>query len=571
MRLAWNSRSLVRSVVLALFTAWATWVVGAQIFLATPLLKYVINKETPKIHLEYASAWSLWPGTVHARGLVITSQDRAVQWRLGLDEVSATIALGQLPARIFHATRVRAQGVQFALRRRVLREEVVAGVPIIEGLPRLPVKEEGPDDDNPDFRYRIFSVWLENVEGEDVRQIWLDRLRVERAASVSGAFYLKPIRKVLVRPAELQLRGSTVSLGDDRIASRVDGTLRVRMGPFDPRVSKGLALLRALDVDLEGRGEVEGGPANASLHVQAGQVLPGSAFDARFGRFTLGPVGVGSLAVNLTSAPPGEARLAFDARDLRWRASSAEHLRVDLIGATPDLAEPRLPRRALARLTHATVRVAGETVRGDLRLDARVAAQDVSGDADLGGTRLEIARARVVHPDGSSDAQPDWWGRFVFPHAQLRLDAKGGEPVIDASLAAICRDARPIVGLYAERASLPDLVKGAFAMTGLSVRASGAAGHGWTSLRNLEAGGDGASVRATLRNDDGDQRGALQLTVHGASIAIDLDHGGHSIHLITPGDFFEARKQELAREARAPRPLGRRKHGRHVPPVQAAR
>ena len=105
---------------MALLAAWGVWVVVAQMFLATPLLRYLINRETPKIHVEYASAWSIWPGTVHLRGLVITSQDHAVQWRLGLDEVSATIAIEQLPARIFHARHVRAQGVQFALRHRVL-------------------------------------------------------------------------------------------------------------------------------------------------------------------------------------------------------------------------------------------------------------------------------------------------------------------------------------------------------------------------------------------------------------------------------------------------------------------
>ena len=549
---------------MALLAAWGVWVVVAQAFLATPLLRYLINRETPKIHVEYASAWSIWPGTVHLRGLVITSQDHAVQWRLGLDEVSATIAIEQLPARIFHARRVRTQGVQFALRRRVLWSGVKAGVPLIEGLPPVPLKEEGPDDDNPDFRYRIFTVWLEDIEGAGVRQIWIDRFRLEGAARVAGAFYLKPIRDVWIQPAELRLQGGTVSAGEERIADNLDATLRVRMGPFDPRVTKRLALLRQLDVDLDGTAQVAGGPLKTALRVQAGQLLPGSELDARLRGLSVGSFVAGSLAVRVESAPPQRVRLLIDGTDLRWESSRATHARFDLAADLVDLAEPRLPERARATLSQASLLVQGETVRGDLRLDARLASNDVSGDADLAGTELEIDGARVIHRDGSADADPGWWGRFVFQSARVNL----AEPAIEGTLTATCRDARPIVGLYVNRADLPDFVKGLFAMSHLSVSASGAAGRDWIALHELKASGDGASVRATLLREKGVARGALQVMVGGASIGVDLDHGGHRVQLITPGDFFESRKAELARAGRS---MPRSKRARRIPAVQTAR
>ena len=74
---------------------------------------------------------------------------------------------------------------------------------MIEGLEPIPLEEEGPDDELPDFRYRLFSVWLEDVKGSDVRQIRIGRWRVEDTAQVAGAFYLKPLREVLVAPAAL--------------------------------------------------------------------------------------------------------------------------------------------------------------------------------------------------------------------------------------------------------------------------------------------------------------------------------------------------------------------------------
>jgi len=43
-------------------------------------------------------------------------------------------------------------------------------------------------------------------------------------------------------------------------------------------------------------------------------------------------------------------------------------------------------------LSQAQARVHGETLRGDVRLDARIAAADSSGSADLAGTRLEVEK-----------------------------------------------------------------------------------------------------------------------------------------------------------------------------------
>ncbi|MGZ6126479.1 MAG: hypothetical protein ACXWLR_16030, partial [Myxococcales bacterium] len=71
------------------------------------------------------------------------------------------------------------------------------------------------------------------------------------------------------------------------------------------------------------------------------------------------------------------------------------------------------------------------------------------------------------------------------------------------------------------------------------------AGRGWVSLPELVAEGDGASVRATLRQDPGSQRGAALLTVSGISVALDLDGGGSSLHLFGPGDFFAERQREV--------------------------
>jgi hypothetical protein len=131
---------------------------------------------------------------------------------------------------------------------------------------------------------------------------------------------------------------------------------------------------------------------------------------------------------------------------------------------------------------------------------------------------------------------------------------------VDAEAEAQCRDARPIVGVYAHVKDLPGFLNSLFGMDGLSVRASVRAGRGWFLLPLLAAEGNGASIRATLRQDATGQRGAAVLTAHGIPVALDLDGGGSSLHLFGPGDFFAERERELRAEAvvRYPPRLARR-------------
>src|SRR3954466_1137495 len=202
---------------------WALWLVAAQVFLLTPLFRAVLNHDSPAIHIRYRWAWSVWPGTVHVRGLVLTSQDRKVQWQLSMDRVKTSISLTELPRKLFHATKVRADGVSFALRRRIPKYEVtpekLKGLSRIEGFPDKPLGEEGPDYDTPDWNYRLWSVWLQGVDATGVRQIWVDRLRLEGGAHLAGAFYLKPTREVLIDPAVIEGTRLAVADGPARVSS----------------------------------------------------------------------------------------------------------------------------------------------------------------------------------------------------------------------------------------------------------------------------------------------------------------------------------------------------------------
>lgn len=593
-----------RAAALAVAAAWALWIVAAQAFLWTPLLRSLINARSPTVHVEYRFAWSVFPGIVHVSGLVITAQDRHLQWRLGIDDARSSIAVGQLAARLFHVTRVRARGITFALRHRLVEREATGpnlkGLPAIEGFAPVPLQTIGPEDEIPDWRYRLFSVWLENVQGEEVRQVWIDRYRLEGAMKVAGAFYLKPIRQVLIAPAELTLAGSTLTFSGGRVAERIEGKLSLQLGPVDPRHAGPDRFFRVLDVDARLRAHLDdlieargSGDAALALALKSGRVDGDSALDVSLKDVSADDLRAAGVEAHLRADPDLEARLMV--REASGKGTSLASAQLRARGGTPNFVQPQLPSfisldlaggriadaRALAHrflpaakvekghgsfAAHlegppermagwARASIAGLRMRardvdvdGDARVDALVRTLDLRRGADLSGTRIEVSGARLV----GADIDPEWWAHILLPRARLRFE----KVAFDADLTARCRDARPILGLYGHLKNLPGIVQGLFSMDGLAVRGSAAGGPGWFALRDLVARGDGASVEAALRSDAQGQRGAALLNVHGISLALDLDGGGSSLHPFGPGDFFAQRKAEL--DASAPVARGRR-------------
>ncbi|MFL5411864.1 MAG: hypothetical protein ACJ79D_10850 [Myxococcales bacterium] len=607
-------------VLVPLFGAWALWIFAAQVFLLTPLFSAVLNSESPAIHIQYRWAWSVWPGTIHMRGMLLTSQDRKVQWQLGIDRLTTHIVLTEIPRRLFHATKVHADGVSFALRRRIpkyeVTEEKLEGLPRIEGFPDKPLAEEGPDYDTPDWNYRLWSVWLQGVDATGVRQIWVDRLRLEGGAHLAGAFYLKPTREVLIDPAVIEGTRLAVADGPARVWSDLHLALRVKIGPIDPRGMQMETFARAVDADVEAKGNFEGlaavqhffpgerlsggaGPMALSLHVQAGQVLPPTSFAAELSRlvFRHGRVGVTARTLSAwVQVPPGpppiDARLWIDLQGISTAGARTASVVVALDDLPRDLARIAPPRRVSidvrggriedaksvaealgvrdrveqgqgtfsahlegppdhlsgdARVALKGVRAtaASATLLGDVAVDLKVRALDPSRGADLSGTRIAVDSGRAIHDSGEEDTAPEWWGRIELPRVELRFGAKEDAPVADADLRGRCRDARPIVGLYARAQDLPGFVRGLFGMDGLTLRGSAIAGRSWMSLREIAADGDHASVHAVLRADPGGSRGAALLSVRGLSLGVELSPSGKSLHPIAAGSWYGEQVAQL--------------------------
>ena len=111
-------RRLLLGAAAALFAVMAL----TQVAFSTPLALWVINTAfLGEVSIGYDSARSFWPGHVQVRGLRIRGEDSNVQWLLRADESEATISVGELLHRTFHATRSRSRGVSFVARLKMPR------------------------------------------------------------------------------------------------------------------------------------------------------------------------------------------------------------------------------------------------------------------------------------------------------------------------------------------------------------------------------------------------------------------------------------------------------------------
>ena len=163
------------------------------------------------------------------RGVLVTMQDRNVQFALRLREADVELRLRELLSRTFHATRVRGSGVSFRFRHRIEPEDVdepqVTAMPPIAALGDPPLRMSGPP--NPpvdDEHYRLWTVHIEDVD-VGVEELWVQAFRFEGAGRARGAFRLKPARRLWVGPAQLELTTGDSTAGPHDILRELHGTL----------------------------------------------------------------------------------------------------------------------------------------------------------------------------------------------------------------------------------------------------------------------------------------------------------------------------------------------------------
>ncbi len=349
--------------------------------LGSGLLSHLLSLHPQWLMMEWRQAWTLRPGVVEVRDFHLRAQDRHIQWELTVDRATADIDLMALLHQTFRTRSVLARGVEFRWRPALSPLDStparLLGRPPITGVPEGAELTPSPPEPEPDG----WSVWLQGVTVDEVREVWLGAFRVPMDARVPfGEVRFFPGQFVRLSASRLELTRAEVFRGVVPLAHHLFGSLECALDLEDWEDTRALRPFAHLDAALQVEGrlnplgdlgvvlpvalELGGASLDLVAQVEQGRVRPGS-------RLTLGgEEAVGTVppfvlrglwrAEGVVDEVDGAVRssLAVAVRPLRVEDTAGVPL-LESPGFTATLAAPQL---VLGRAPGApSVRVALET------------------------------------------------------------------------------------------------------------------------------------------------------------------------------------------------------------------
>lgn len=399
-RLRRVARRLAKGVALLLVGVAVLYLVGVNVFLRTHLFRDAIGADPESLLVDYGSAYSVWPGSIHAEGLVIRGSDSSVQWILRIQRVDFQVSFTDLARKKFHADHVRADGVSMRLRRRVdvVTPETMSALPSIPGFLDPPLAAVGPPPPPiTDANYRLWSVRLEDVIASRVREVWVDTVRYSGDLEVRGRWKLTPLRWLEVGPATVDAHPLDVSFGMvESWVSGAVGRLEVTVHRFNVETVPGEEIIDQVSVrgDLSGVAHV----ANVVNRAMEGDGVEITHAEAPFELRANLDHGVLRRGTQVRTEP-------FDARALAAGLVLEASLQADVRVDDDDVGYVDL-RVATARVS------ASDQPRARA---ASIAATFASRDLDL-AAHLFSAPVYAVEVDGAeTDSLAYWRSRLPMP------------------------------------------------------------------------------------------------------------------------------------------------------------
>jgi hypothetical protein len=384
--------------------------------------------------LDFAQAYTLWPGHLRVRDLSLRFEDYNVQFEVALAKADLDIALSQLLFKKFRVTRLVADGTRFRMRHKLVvvgqEAERVAAYPPIKGFadppyfvgvrPR-PLNAEQQDD--------LWQVRIEDVQAR-VSELWIMEHRFRGRGMARGSFVVWPTRWVQVEPARLELEDGSLTLGEHLVAKHLRG--RITCDIPDMRVP-----------ETQGRGVFKEISSAVRLELSGGRLDFLNAYLTRFGGARYSGEGAWLLDLNIVRgvvqrgssaslrASPLHvshelARLSGDLTLRVERDSGQDSNQLVLVLDAPRIAAGRAETAAPAPSL--------EGVAGWLRLEAA----DLTGELSLGAAEVAVKKLRApslawFEPKGTQlrgDAQAALElqrsaSKVISGTARLRVDGAG--------------------------------------------------------------------------------------------------------------------------------------------------
>ncbi|MGC4066803.1 MAG: hypothetical protein QM784_19640 [Polyangiaceae bacterium] len=244
-------RVIVR-VLLVLVALEALYLGVSNLILGTRLAR-VTAESAEGLRIAYGRAFSILPGRVHVRSLVLRFEDYNVQFELGIDRARVEVDLLDLFRRRFHVHSVEAAGTAFKFRHKVHStkkgEARLAAFPPIAGFADPPLYRGEHPPPVADADYELWEVHVENVRAK-VNDLWMLEYRFQGNALATGSFTLRPQRWVRVLPGELAIHDGRLSAGPYLLAGKIAGTVQCSIPGLDVRASSGMQVFKGISGEV---------------------------------------------------------------------------------------------------------------------------------------------------------------------------------------------------------------------------------------------------------------------------------------------------------------------------------
>lgn len=305
-------RRSIRRVAVAVASAYAAYLLAANLLLSTSVAYSLANRQPGKFVASWNAAWSLHPGHFGARGVKLVGHVRHMVWSVQADAVRGRVALLPLVTKAVHVPSIVATGVTGGATR--IDAERVPPPPRPGGWT---VRFDGVVAD--DVRYAYFNDLVLQGNGRaeaglrktlrggpmevlpsqvhfERSEVWRDGSRLAWDANVGATFAIAPhrreeapgIRKLEKTDLEIEVDAVTAGLslenrpdGKPEIVltdgpGRIDGKLAWAQGSLVP--GGRFRLILPVQGDLDGTFEsteavAEVGVANDGIHL-VGRVSP---------------------------------------------------------------------------------------------------------------------------------------------------------------------------------------------------------------------------------------------------------------------------------------------------------
>ncbi|MEP6908182.1 MAG: hypothetical protein ABI858_09415, partial [Pseudoxanthomonas sp.] len=168
------------------------YLLAANLFLNSALAMRTFNPKPERFHIEWASAYSLYPGHIHASGLRVGGHARQNRWVATSPEARGRIKLLPLLARRLSFGTIRADDVALVLDR---------DVPVL--LPAASSKKTPP-----------WTLHFDGITTDTLRSLQLAKWRVDELQDARATFALgKQLRQgpFEILPSTLKARSARVS------------------------------------------------------------------------------------------------------------------------------------------------------------------------------------------------------------------------------------------------------------------------------------------------------------------------------------------------------------------------